>query len=188
MSTGGPHRETEIKLRVASAGRARRLLARHAFRILRRRVFETNTVFDTLSRELYGKGCLLRVRTAGRASTLTYKGRSEAGRHKSREEVDIEIGDAAGFALVLERLGFRPMFRYEKYRTEYSDRTKDAVVTIDETPIGVFLELEGPPDWIDGTAERLGFSPADYTTASYATLYMQECAARGKPPADMVFA
>jgi hypothetical protein len=33
---------------------------------------------------------------------------------------------------------------------------------LDETPAGVFLELEGPSRWIDRTARRLGFAESDY--------------------------
>jgi len=43
---------------------------------------------------------------------------------------------------------------------------------VDETPVGNFLELEGPPDWIDRTARRLGFRPGDYSLASYRDLYL----------------
>jgi len=61
------------------------------------------------------------------------------------------------------------------------------VATLDDTPIGVFLELEGAPGWIDRTARLLGFAEQDYITASYRSLYVDDCAARGIPPADMIF-
>ena len=60
------------------------------------------------------------------------------------------------------------------------------MATLDETPIGVFVELEGPPDWIDRTARRLGFSPADYIKASYARLYQQWCSEHQAKLMDMV--
>jgi adenylate cyclase, class 2 len=187
MSTGGLRQETEIKLRVPSAATARRLLAQHGFQLVRRRVFESNTIFDTPAGDLYRQGCLLRVRTAGRVATLTYKGPSNPGRHKSRPELDFEIANAEGMAWVLERLGFHPVFRYEKYRAEYANRSRHALVTIDETPIGVFMELEGAPGWIDRTARALGFSETDYITASYASLYFADCATRGFAASHMVF-
>ena len=59
------------------------------------------------------------------------------------------------------------MFRYEKYRTEFRQPRRAGVAMLDETPVGVYLELEGTPHWIDRTARRLGFQESDYITASY---------------------
>jgi adenylate cyclase class 2 len=185
-STGG--REIEIKLAMADAAAGRAILRRAGFHVSRRRVFENNTVFDTAQRTLRGAGALLRVRTAGRAATLTYKGPAVAGsRHKNREEMEVAVPDARTTAAIVERLGFEPVFRYQKYRTEYSEASGGGMATLDETPIGVYLELEGSPRWIDRTARRLGFAESDYITASYATLYVEGCQRRGVTPDDMVF-
>ncbi len=90
---------------------------------------------------------------------------------------------------ILEQLGYHPSFRYEKYRTEFVHSQSDAaLVTLDETPIGDFLELEGPGEWIDQTARQLGFSPRDYVLDSYARLYVADCERRGMEPGHMVFA
>jgi adenylate cyclase class 2 len=86
---------------------------------------------------------------------------------------------------ILERLGFKAAFRYEKYRAEYTDGK--GVATVDETPIGLYLELEGAPSWIDRTARALGFRRADYITASYYGLYREYCERRGEAVGDMVF-
>jgi adenylate cyclase class 2 len=77
------------------------------------------------------------------------------------------------------------MFLYEKYRTEYISTIEPGTVTLDETPIGTFLELEGPPDWIDATARRLNFTEADYIVESYGKLYSDYCIKHGLAPADM---
>ena len=58
------------------------------------------------------------------------------------------------FETVLSRLGYQRAFRYEKFRTKYS--AGEGLITVDETPVGIFLELEGPGYWIDETATRLG--------------------------------
>ena len=60
-------------------------------------------------------------------------------------------------------------------------------MTLDETPIGVFLELEGPAKWIDSTAKELGFSYADYITASYGVLFAEWCKEYELSTRDMVF-
>lgn len=187
MAAHGSHRETEIKLSVAGAAQARRLLARAGFRVSRRRIFEANTLFDTESRKLRASDCLLRLRRAGRRHVLTFKGPSTRGKHKSREELELELTHSAPLEQILSRLGFGPVFRYEKYRTEYSEAGRPGLVTLDETPIGDFLELEGPPEWIDRTARRLGFTGRDYITETYAGLYLAFCRRMGRKPADMVF-
>jgi adenylate cyclase class 2 len=184
-SDGNP--EVEIKLRVGNAGTARRIVRGAGFGVLRRRVFEDNVVFDTAELTLRLTGRLLRVRHAGPGSTLTYKGPPTPGKHKSREELEIEISDAREAARILDRLGFAAMFRYQKYRTEYARPRERGIVTLDETPIGCFLEVEGVPRWIDRTARRLGFREADYITMSYAALYRQYCEAHCVEPTDMVF-
>jgi adenylate cyclase class 2 len=79
------------------------------------------------------------------------------------------------------------MFRYEKYRAEYRRQGSSGVATVDETPIGTYLELEGNARWIDRTAKQLGFTQEQYITASYGSLYLEWCQARGVKPGNMVF-
>ena len=182
------NRETEIKLRVASAREARELLKTAGFSACRRRLLEDNVILDTPDLRVRKRGTVLRVRAAGGSSILTYKGPSAiGGRHKSREELEIAISDPRTALMILENLGFHRVFRYQKYRTEYCQTGARGVVTLDETPIGCYLEVEGPPRWIDHTARKLGFSEEDYITASYGALYVRSCAAQGIQPADMVF-
>jgi adenylate cyclase class 2 len=180
------HLETEIKLRVEACS-ARRLLSRHGFRVRRRRVFESNVVYDTPDLALRRQGCLLRLRRAGRLVTLTYKGPASAGKHKSREELESAVPDFELFDRIIKGIGFNPIFRYEKFRTEYSLDDSTGTVTLDVTPVGDFLELEGEPEWIDRTARLLGFDESSYITASYGALYMEYCRAMGDSGADMVF-
>jgi len=171
MAGHGAKRETEIKLRLDSLAKARRLLYRAGFRVSRRRRHEDNLVLDTSDRSLQAKGLLLRLRRSGRDSTLTYKGPAAAGIYKSRHELETAVGDQGVLSTMMGALGFEVVFRYEKYRTEYGCPDRGGVVTLDETPIGVFLELEGAPAWIDHVASRLGFSKQDYITDSYGSLY-----------------
>ena len=76
------------------------------------------------------------------------------------------------------------MFRYEKFREELA--VPGALIAIDDTPIGTFLEIEGSAEAIHDWAARLGFSPADYITASYRGLWVAAAGDRGGP-ADMMF-
>jgi adenylate cyclase class 2 len=180
--------EIEIKLAVPDPRTARRMLRDAGFEVSRPRVFEENTLFDTRDQELRKSSRLLRVRTAGRTSTVTYKGPPEAGRHKSREELEIEVSDAKAAASIAERVGFQATFRYEKYRTEFRRPRSSGTAVVDETPIGVYLELEGTPTWIDRTAKQLGFSESDYITASYGRLYLDWREKHNSKMENMVFA
>jgi adenylate cyclase class 2 len=124
----------------------------------------------------------------GGGAKLTYKGPPEGGKHKSREELELDLSDADAIAAILDRLAYHPVFRYEKFRTEFGQHESSGVATVDETPIGVYLELEGDPSWIDGTARKLGFAETDYITASYARLYLDWCKVQGVAPTNMLFA
>ena len=187
MSVGPSQTETEIKLRAPSAAAGAELLTTNGFSVSKPRVCERNALFDTPSGDLRATGRLLRLREAGNASKLTFKGVARAAKHKSREELELDISSARTFEQILNRLGYQRTFVYEKYRTEFTDTSEGGTATLDETPIGTFLELEGEATWIDATAERLGFVEADYITSSYGRLYAEWCASRDLTPADMVW-
>jgi adenylate cyclase class 2 len=163
------------------------LLRAAGFRISKRRVFEANTLFDTARGALRHKGSLLRVREAGRLGILTYKGTEAIGKYKDREELQVGVSDPRRLSEMLGRLDFVPTFRYEKYRTEYRRPGEAGLATLDETPIGAYLELEGTPRWIDRSARRLGFAESDYSTASYYGLYADYCRLHGLRPTHMTF-
>jgi adenylate cyclase class 2 len=178
-------REIEIKLPLPDAAAGERILLQAGFRVTRPRTFEDNTLFDTPDGRLRDASTVLRVRQAGRRATLTYKGPPTPGRYKDREELETTLGDPAAFTAILHRLGYVAAFRYQKYRTEFTDG--QGAATLDETPVGCYLELEGAPEWIDAAAGRLGFTQRDYITASYLRLYREYCAARGLTPSHMLF-
>jgi len=163
------------------------LLRAAGFRVTKRRIFEANALFDTARGALRRTGRLLRIREAGRQGIMTYKGPGTAGKYKDREELEIEVSDPHRLSEMLGRLDFTPAFRYEKYRTEYRRPGEAGSAMLDETPIGVYLELEGAPKWIDRSARRLGFTESDYSTASYGGLYLAYCHKHGRRPANMTF-
>jgi adenylate cyclase class 2 len=180
--------ENEIKLRVESARTAETLLRSHRFSVTRDRVFEVNRVYDTPDRLLRRKNNVLRVREAGSSCILTLKGSAaNSSRHKSRTECETGVSDAAALDKILGGLGYQCVFRYEKYRTEYQRAGEPGTAMLDETPIGIYLELEGPPEWVDSTAAELGYASDRYITASYGTLYHQHCRQIGVVPSHMVF-
>lgn len=182
--------ETEIKLRLPDgAGPARQLLERHGFSATSPRLLEVDQIFDLPGQALRLSGRLLRLRHRGPQWTLTYKGPPRPGRHKSREEIETTLADGDAFEAILAALGYVHTFRYEKYRTNFrsASSASSGLVTLDETPIGSFMELEGPEYWIDETAAYLGFSPQHYITSSYATLYLEYLATNPSAPGNMTF-
>lgn len=186
--------ETEIKLRWNGAAQeARGLIKRHGYGVSSPRTLESDQLFDLPSAALQQSDRILRLRnTASTEGTkramVTYKGPATRDGYKSREEIEFDVSDPGAFTLVLHRLGYQPTFRYEKYRTEFRAAAEPGLITIDETPIGVYLELEGPTDWIDSTAARLGLPTAQFLTVSYAALYHDYRQQHPEAPHDMTFA
>ena len=202
-------KEREIKLRVEDLQALRRALAKLGARVVRARVREGNVLFDTPLRTLAKHEQLLRIRTEVPAaqsrkgssrSLVTFKrpvlaagSGAKSERHKVREEIELEISEAKGLAAILEGLGFRAWFQYEKFRTTFQlpaskAWAKGLLIELDETPIGTFLELEGPAKAIDRTAQALGFGKKDYILANYMVLYREFCRNQGEEPSDMLFA
>jgi adenylate cyclase class 2 len=207
-------KEREIKLRVKDLRVLRRALAKLGARVVTPRVHELNIVFDTPKFDLAKHQQLLRIRTetpsasrgrtsgAGRRALVTFKrpvqatgstGKGERRRHKVREEIELEVSDDKALARIFEGLGMNAWFRYEKLRTTFrlpgsQGWAKGLLIDLDETPIGVFLELEGPAAAIDRAARALGFQTRDYILANYMVLYREYCRSRGVEPRDMLFA
>ena len=180
--------ETEIKLRVRGGfTKIRHSLRKLGYRIIKHRAFESNVLFDNAKRSLRKHGKLIRVRRVSNRILLTYKGPSEPSRYKKRREIEFELPQSAPIAPILTQLGYHPVFRYDKFRTEYAKRSNQGKILVDETPIGDYLELEGSPRWIDRTARQLGFSKSDYITRSYGYLYLAYCRERRIRPKDMLF-
>jgi adenylate cyclase, class 2 len=162
--------EVEIKFKIADLAAISEKLKESGFRLKTSRTHEMNTLYDRLGQPLRRKGELLRLRKYGSEWLLTHKSKGGSGRHKTRVETQTNVADGEKMEAILTALGYKPSFRYEKYRAEWSDGTGDVVV--DETPIGNFGEIEGPPDWIDRTAQRLGINTRQYITSNYATLFL----------------
>jgi adenylate cyclase class 2 len=183
--------ETEIKFRVADLSALAERLESAGFRLETPRSFEGNVLYDTPDRQMRGRTEILRIRSYAGRWTLTHKRLPGAGmpgedRHKHRVETEILIAHGDALAELFLSLGLVAAFRYEKWRTEWTDA--DGHCVIDETPIGNYAELEGSPAWIDRTALRLGVDPADYITLSYGRLFDQWRTQHRSAAEDLTFA
>jgi len=197
MNQGEPsmrhRRETEIKLLARDRKQIRKRLAQLTFKVFKARHFESNYLFDFPDLRLHKSGCLLRLRFAGGECLLTFKGPPlRTRRYGSRREIETRVENGALLREVLKNLGLKLVFVYEKYRTTYAAGDRPdfhglPLVAYDETPIGDYLELEGPEKWIDKVASRLGYSPRDYITSTYLALYVQRCREERRKPRNMVF-
>ena len=180
--------EIEIKLRLATVAAAKRLLFQQGFVVTTPRHLERNLLLDTVPATLRPTGVVLRVRQANGETIVAYKGKGTSdGRHKVREEIEVGSTNLANTLAIFSRLGYKPTFRYDKYRTVFARPRERGYAMLDETPIGPFLELEGPARWIDRMAKRLGFTEKDYVTASYGALWAAHQNAAGLPPGDFIF-
>lgn len=167
--------ETEIKFCVDDLASLVARLESAGFHLETPRTFESNVLYDTPDRSMRARTEILRIRRYGGKWTLTHKRLPDNGpgedRHKHRVETETQVTDGNALAEVFRSLGLVPAFRYEKWRSEWSDGEGHCV--IDETPIGVYAELEGLPQWIDRAAEQLGVPESSYMTLSYGRLFEQ---------------
>ncbi len=147
--------------------------------------FEANTLYDTASGDLRRAGEVLRLRHYCDRWTLTHKSRGSAGKHKERVEHETAVANGEQMHAILTVLGYRPSFRYEKYRAEWSDGASDVV--IDHTPIGDLAEIEGVPQSIDRIANSIGIAESDYITDSYVALFFRWKERTGSSALNMTF-
>jgi adenylate cyclase, class 2 len=215
MTKTPPREEIEIKLRVQDIGELRTRLKRlHACEITPQ-THEINTLYDTPRGGLRRRGRLIRLRIEqptsssskrrpkeNPAAILTFKGplptsrrARKAGRKpktrsrfKIKEEVEVSVSGPYEMTRILQALGLHPVFRYEKFRTTYAlPGVRALKIELDETPIGFYLELEGPAPSIVRAAALLGYDHEDYMTDTYGSLYLADCRRRGRKPGNMLF-
>lgn len=185
--------EIELKFPLSDPAALQSRLPQLGFHLQTARTFEHNTLFDTANRDLRAQRQLLRIRQYGDICTLTHKrlpdqGSSDA-RYKVRIETETTVADGHALAEIFNQLGYAPVFIYEKFRTEWSHSTeRSAHLVMDETPIGNYVELEGPPDWIDRTIAELNIDSTTCLTDSYGKLFLDWKQRTGSAAEHLTFA
>jgi adenylate cyclase class 2 len=189
--------EIELKFPVVDPQALQARLPHLGFHLTTPRTYEHNTLYDTPNRDLRLKRQILRLREYGGIHTLTHKriddsASSDTSRYKIRIETETTVSDPNALAEIFAQLGYRPVFLYEKYRTEFSifDSSTHSTphLVIDDTPIGTYAELEGPTDWIDRTLADLNVDPATSLTDSYGKLFLDWKQRTGSPAEHLTFA
>src|SRR6266487_5335340 len=119
--------ETEVKIRLPDRTAVLNRLQRAGFTTSVARLFESNTLYDTPDHKLGQQEMLLRLRQIGEKGLITWKGRGDPGRHKSRPEIETTVGSIEALSQILTQLGYELSFRYEKYRTEFVSKNQEGV-------------------------------------------------------------
>jgi adenylate cyclase class 2 len=133
------------------------------------RVFELNLRFDQPDRRLFSAHQVLRLRKDHQAH-LTFKGPGvlEEG-VLLRKEIETIVADYDATKRLLETIGYEVIMIYEKYRANYL--MNGVVLSVDETPFGLFIELEGEsPEQVRLAADKLGMDWAQRINQSYFAL------------------
>ena len=178
--------EQEVKFRLPAAEGGAAELEAVGAQVEKPRHFEQNVLYDYPDKRLVKRDEALRLRRVGDQSWLTWKGPHHgSGRIKQRRELETFLSDADAVEGILEALGLVECFRYEKYRAIY--RVESAILTVDETPMGVFLEIEATPAIIKEMAGRLGLDMEDAINLSYPHLYALHRDTTPGAPEFMVF-
>ncbi|MFN2465867.1 MAG: class IV adenylate cyclase [Candidatus Dormibacteria bacterium] len=174
--------EVELKYLGADLNQVRRRLREAGAHLEGERNLETNVLFDDETASMASSDRLLRLRNGGE---LTVKIPVEDERYKARREITVQVSDG-DIEELLGGLGFRPTWRYEKYREGWD--LEGMWITLDEMPfVGPVVEIEGERERIDGVAARLGLADVPTSTGSYRSLYDEYVARKGMERGDMTF-
>jgi adenylate cyclase class 2 len=161
--------EIEVKIRIIDIKNLEEKIMQLGAKLEKERFYEKNTLYDFPSKILYKKRQALRLRKMNKKSFLTFKGPPQKSRKfKIREEYEAEVKNEKQVRKILKSLGFIPVFTYEKHRTVY--RKKSLKISLDETSIGNFIELEGKREEIVKFANALGVSKKEFIKLDYIQL------------------
>ena len=178
--------EIEVKIRIDRPDRLLSRLESLGARCFRDRHLEDNFLYDYPDLMLAKQGCLLRLRRRPGEAVLTFKGKARVEKGaKVRLEREVKIGDPVTLAAILEGVGLKQVYRYQKYRTEFDFRRLK--IAVDELPIGNFIELEGDQERIGEVGQLLGFQPGEFLTATYRGLHREQVERTGETMGDLLF-
>lgn len=178
--------ESELKIPVANLAPVRRRLSDLAARRITEAELEINILFDRADDQLRSSHQVLRLRRIGAHVVLTHKGpASWRGAVKQRRETEVEVSSGSRTEEILKALGYARWLRYDKIRESWS--LASVRVDLDRTPMGTFVEIEGPVKELEVTAMKLGIDPAAAVPGSYVSLWQHYRRQHPELGQDMVF-
>ncbi len=133
------------------------------------RIHEFNLRYDLPDGSLVAQKQVLRLRKDTQAR-LTFKGPGIMEQDVlTRKEIEVEVSDFDATNRLLEALGYQVIMMYEKFRANYL--MDNLVLSVDETPLGLFIELEGEsPAQVRKAADALGLDWEARINLSYSAL------------------
>jgi adenylate cyclase class 2 len=164
--------EIEVKVHVADFEAIQPLLLNVGATLTAPRIYERNVRYDNADKTLTSSHRVLRLRQDTRAR-LTYKEPSPIilDGAQARTELEVTVSDFGMMDAILGKLGYFPVWLYEKYRTTY--KWHDAEIVLDEMPYGNFVEVEGDESAIDEALRALELFKATRIKTSYSDLFSQ---------------
>jgi adenylate cyclase class 2 len=180
------YEEIEVKFMIDDVSTIRQRIIGLEASLHHPRAYEDNWCFDTSDQRFQREDRLLRLRRDHRI-LLTYKEPPLTAdkAFKIRQEYEIEVNDFEQARALLDKLGFSPSLRYEKYRETF--RYGEAEILLDETPLGAFVEIEGTRESIDAIATQLQLDDTNRITASYGDIFEAVRSTYGLSFSDMTF-
>lgn len=178
--------EIEVKFLIKDYERIRHKIQDLGLVCARPRVHELNLRYDTPDQRLVTARQVLRLRKDDQAR-LTFKGPGLLQEDVlTRKEIEVVVSDFDAANRLLEALGYQVVLMYEKYRANYLIDT--LVLSLDETPFGVFVELEGEsPAQVKSAAKLLGLDWEERINLSYSALLEQYNRNTGNSFRDLSF-
>jgi len=162
-------REIEVKFLLRDPAPLLRKIAELGLTCVQERVYEKNLRFDLPDVRLFSRKQVLRLRQDNQ-SRLTFKGPGVLEEDVLlRKEIEVVVSDFEGTKRLLEALGYQVVMMYEKYRANY--QMDNLVISVDEMPFGLFVELEGEsPAQLRQAAGIFGFDWDARINLSYSAL------------------
>ena len=179
-------KELEVKFYVSDLGEIEKRLVNAGATLVQPRTHEYNLRFDTPAGDLAQAESMLRLRRDA-GSHLTYKGPSTTmGGVLARQEIEFDVSNFSSAQKMIEALGYRSKFFYEKFRTTYA--LNGLKVTLDEMPYGPFVEVEGTEAKpIQQAAKQLGLDWNERLPETYISIFRRLKELYGLPFTDVTF-
>jgi len=163
-------KELEVKFFVSDLAEIERRLVAAGATLLQPRTHEYNLRFDTPSGDLAQRESMLRLRRDS-GNHMTFKGPSTTlGGVLARQEIEFDVSNFSDAQKLVQALGYKSKFVYEKFRTTYGHN--GLKITLDEMPYGPFVEIEGTEaEPIEQAAKDLGLDWNERLPETYISIF-----------------